>query len=86
MQPMAQDGDISPARRKRLLKAYGSCPAGYTNDDVERFLDLLYGMYSHVYTLAELRQVVVSDPFDHSETPRHMKLTEFTEWLEALLL
>ena len=51
---MAQDGDMSPARRKRLLQAYGSRPAGYTNDDVERFLDLLYGMYSHVYTRAEL--------------------------------
>lgn len=86
MQPMVQDGDISPARRKRLLQAYGSRPAGYTNDDIERFLDLLYGLYSHVYTRAELRQVVVSNPFDHSETPRQMKLIEFTAWLEAMLL
>jgi hypothetical protein len=45
----------------------------------------LYGMYSHVYTLAELRQMVVSDPFDRSETPRQLKLTELTEWLEALV-
>jgi hypothetical protein len=83
---MSQYGDMSPAKRKRLLQAYGSRPAGYTNEDVERFLDLLYGLYSHVYTRAELRQMVVSNPFDHSETPRQMKLTEFTAWLEALLL
>ncbi len=83
---MNQDRDISPAKRKRLLKTYGSCPVGYTNDDLEGFLDLLYGLYSHVYTLAQLRQMVVSDPFDRSQTPRQMKLTELTEWLEALLL
>jgi hypothetical protein len=62
------------------------CPAGYTTDDLERFLDLLYGMYSHVYTLAQLRQTVVSDPFDRSETPRQLPLTDLTDWLEALLL
>jgi len=77
--------NISPAKRKRLLKTYGSCPAGYTNEDLESFLDLLYGMYSHVYTLVELRQMVVSDPFDRSEMPRQLKLTELTEWLEALV-
>jgi hypothetical protein len=42
-------------------------------------------MYSHVYTLSELRQVMVSDPFDRSVTPRQLKLTELTEWLEALV-
>ena len=83
---MAQDQHLSPAKRKRLFKTYGSCPAGYTHEDLERFLDLLYGMYSHVYTLAELRQMVVSDPFDRSETPRQLPLTELTDWLEALLL
>lgn len=36
----------SPSRRKRLLKAYGPCPTGHTHDDLERFLDLLYGLYS----------------------------------------
>jgi hypothetical protein len=82
---MAQDQSISSAKRKRMLKLYGSCPAGYTHEDLERFLDLLYGMYSHVYTLAELRQIVVSDPFDRSSSPRQFKLTEFTDWLEALL-
>lgn len=76
---------LSSAKRKRLLKTYGACPAGYTNEDLERFLDLLYGMYSHVYTLAELRQMVVSDPFDRSEAPRQLKLTELTEWLEAIV-
>lgn len=55
---MTQDQRISPAKRKRLLKTHGSCPAGYTTEDLERFLDLLYGMYSHVYTFAELRQTV----------------------------
>jgi hypothetical protein len=83
---MVQDQNISPAKRKRLLNTYGSCPAGYTNEDLERFLDLLYGMYSHVYTLAELRQIMVSDPFDRSGTPRQLKLTELTEWLEALVM
>ena len=82
---MVQDQHISPAKRKRLLKTHGSYPAGYTNEDLARFLDLLYGMYSHVYTLAELRQVVVSDPFDRSETPRQLKITELTEWLEVLV-
>lgn len=83
---MTQDVTISPAKRKRLLKLYGSCPAGYTHEDVERFLDLLYGMYSYTYTLTELRQIVVSDPFDGSETPRQLKLTELTDWLEAVIV
>ena len=77
---------LSPAKRKRLLKTYGSCPTGYTTEDLEHFLDLLYGMYSHVYTLAELRQMVVSDPFDRSTSPRQLKITELAEWLEAILL
>lgn len=82
---MAQGGEITPAKQKRLLKTFGSCPAGYTHEDLERFLDLLYGMYSYVYTSAELRQIVVSDPFDHSEPPRHLKLVELVGWLEALI-
>ncbi len=82
---MTQQEKLSPAKRKRLLKAYGSFPAGYTTEDITRFLDLLYGMYSHVYTLSELRQIVVCDPFDRADTPRQLKLTELTEWLEALL-
>ncbi len=81
---MAREGQITPAKRKRLLKTFGSCPAGYTYDDLERFLDLLYGMYSNVYTSAEPRQIIVSDPFDRSETPRHLKLVELVDWLEAL--
>ena len=76
---------ITPTRRKRLLKAFGACPAGYTNDDLERLPDLLYGMFSDVYTMAELRQIVVSDPFDRSEQPRQLKLVELTDWLEALV-
>jgi hypothetical protein len=82
-EPMEQT--ISPAKRKRLLKTYGPCPAGSTSEDLERFLDLLYGMYSHASALAELRQIVVSDPFDRSSIPRQLKLMEFTEWLEALV-
>ena len=76
---------ITPAKRKRLLKSFGSCPAGYTHDDLERFLDLLYGMFSDVYTTSELRQIVVSDPFDRSDHPRHLKLVELTDWLEAVV-
>ncbi len=77
--------EITPAKRKRLLNTFGACPAGYTHDDLEGFLDLLYGMFSDVYTLTELRQIVVSDPFDRSEHPRHLKLVELTDWLEALV-
>ena len=76
---------LAPAKKKRLLKALGPSPAGYTHDDLERFLDLLYGMFSDVYTLAELRQIVISDPFDRSEHPRQLKLVELTDWLEALV-
>jgi hypothetical protein len=42
-------------------------------------------MYSHVYTTTELRHMVISDPFDRSQTPRQLKLTELAEWLEALV-
>ena len=82
---MSSEPTITPAKRKRLLKTFGACPAGYTNDDLERFLDLLYGMFSDVYTMTELRQIVVSDPFDRSERPRQLKLVELTDWLEAVV-
>ncbi len=77
--------EITPAKRRRLLKTFGSYPEGYTHDDLERLLDLLYGMFSHVYTKAELHQIVVSNPFDRSEHPRQLKLVELTDWLEALV-
>jgi len=77
--------DITPAKRKRLLKTFGSYPAGYTHDDLERLLDLLYGMFSDVYTRTELRQIVVSDPFDRSEHPHQLKLVDLADWLEALV-
>ena len=77
--------ELSPSKRKRLLKAFGPCPAGYTHDDLERFLDLLYGMFSDVYTRAELRQIIVSDPFDRSDAPRQLKLVELTDWIESLV-
>ncbi len=76
---------LTPSKRKRLLKTFGTYPAGYTNQDLERFLDLVYGMFSHVYTSAELRQITLSDPFDHSPQPRQIKLVELTDWLEALI-
>ncbi len=82
---MAYERRMTPAKRKRLLKTFGPCPAGYTNDDLERFLDLLYGMFSDIYTASELRQIVVSDPFDHAESPRRLKLVELAAWLEAIL-
>jgi len=77
--------EITPAKRRRLLRTFGSYPAGYTHDDLERLLDLLYGMFSDVYTMAELRPIVVSNPFDRSEHPRQLKLVELTDWLEALV-
>lgn len=76
---------LSPAKRKRLLKTYGLCPAGYTHQDLGRFLDLLYGLYSYLYTSEELRQIIVSDPFDLAEPPRRLKLVDLAAWLEALL-
>ena len=82
---MTPSSSLTPAKRKRLLKAFGPGPAGYTHDDLERLLDLLYGMFSDIYTMAEIRQIVVSDPFDHSEHPRQLKLVELTDWLEAIL-
>ena len=82
---MARVQEMTPVKQKRMLKKYGPCPAGYTSDDLERFLDLVYGMYSHVYTTSELRQIVISNPFDRSESPRQLKLIELTEWLEALI-
>lgn len=82
---MPGEPTMPPAKCKRLLKAFGACPAGYTHDDLERLLDVLYGMFSHVYTTTELRQVIVSDPFDRSEQPRQLKLVELTDWLEALV-
>src|SRR5258708_32873551 len=80
---MQRTQEITPAKRKRLLKAFGSCPAGYTHDDLERLLDLLYGMFSGGYTMTELRQIMVSDPFDRSEHPRQFKLVELTDWLQT---
>lgn len=77
--------ELSPARRKRLLKMYGSCPAGCTHEDIERFLDQLYRLFSNLYTPAELRQIIVSDPFDCSEPPRRMKLVDLADWLEAIV-
>ncbi len=76
---------LTPAKCKRLLKQFGAHPAGYTQKDLEQFLDLLYGMFSYTYTMMELRQVQLSDPFDRSETPRQLTVTELAEWLEALL-
>ena len=82
---MANKRQMTPAKRKRLLKSFGPCPAGYTHDDLERLLDLLYGLYSYLYTPEELRQIIVSDPFDHTEPPRRLKLMDLAAWLEAIL-
>ena len=77
---------MTSVKQKRLLKRFGPCPAGYTHQDLEQFLDLLYGMYSYHFTSEELRQVIVSDPFDQTEPPRSLKLVELAEWLEAILM
>jgi hypothetical protein len=76
---------MTAAKQKRLIKTYGPCPAGWTNDDLERVLDVIYGLYAHVTTPAELRQIVVSDPFDRSNIPRKIKITDLADWLEALV-
>lgn len=82
---MTASGSLSPARRARLLKRYGSGPAGYTHDDLARFLDLLYGLFSGLYTTTELRQIVVCDPFDQADPPRRLKLVDLADWLETIL-
>jgi hypothetical protein len=82
---MTHTSEISPAKRKRLLKTLGTCPAGYTTRELEQVLDLVYGMFSHAYTLAEIRRIVISDPFDRSIPPRQVKLVDFTNWLEILV-
>ncbi len=79
------DTQMTPAKRTRLIRTFGLCPAGYTYDDLERYLDLLYGMYSYVCTRTELRQIVLSDPFDRSEAPRRIRLVDLAAWLEALV-
>jgi hypothetical protein len=82
---ITKETPLTPPKRKRLLKMFGACPAGYTTKELEQFLDLLYGMYSNVYTLTELHQIMISDPFDRSETPRQIKLMDLTDWLEAVV-
>src|SRR5260370_41057346 len=76
---MARVGEITPAKRKRLLKTFGSYRAGSTHDDLERFLDLLYGMYSYGYTPSELRQSIVSDHFALSAVTPHLQLGEVVD-------
>ena len=77
--------EMTPAKRKRLIRTYGPCPAGYTREDLERILDVIYGMFSCVYTQVELRQVMLSDPFDYGESPRRIRLLDLAAWLEALV-
>lgn len=50
---------LTPAKRNRLLKTYGPCPPGYTHDDLELFLDLLYGLFEEG---ADLRRMTVCNP------------------------
>ena len=47
---MKGPGSLSPAKRKRLLRTYGPYPVGYTHDDLERLLDLLYRGRSKSYS------------------------------------
>ena len=79
---MEREHGMTPAKRKRLIKTYGPCPAGYTFEDLERFLDLLYGLYDDT---VELRRMTVCNPFDRSETPQRMRLVDLADWLEALV-
>ncbi|BCL79682.1 hypothetical protein ccbrp13_21470 [Ktedonobacteria bacterium brp13] len=82
----AQTQRITPAKRKRLVKTYGAWPPGYSKEDIELFLDLLYRMYSYVYTRAEIRKIMLANPFDHTHPPHQIKLIDLTDWLEALLI
>ena len=80
-----KEAKLIPAKRKHLMKALGPTLIGYTTKELEQFLDLLYGMFSHAYTLHEINQIVASDPFDRIDPPRQLKLVEFTDWLESLV-
>jgi hypothetical protein len=82
MSGMEEDDEMTPAKRKRLLKTYGSWPEGYTTEDLERFLDLLYGLFEDG---AELRRIIDCNPFDRSDTPQRMPLVVLAEWLEAVV-
>ena len=82
MSRMEREHGMTPAKRKHLIKVYGSCPAGYTYDDLERFLDLLYGLYEDG---ADLRRMTVCNPFDRSDTPQRLRLVDMVDWLEALV-
>ena len=73
---------LTPAKRLRLLKMYGPCPPGYTHDDLEQFLDLLYGLFEEG---TDLRRLTVFNPFDRRETPQRMRLVDLADWLEAIV-
>jgi hypothetical protein len=77
---------LTPAKRKHLLKTFGACPSGSITKELAHLLDLLYGMFSYAYTLAKIRQIMISNRRDRSETSRQFKLVDFTDWLEALVL
>lgn len=81
---MTSEREMTAAKRKRMIKTYGR-PAGWTNDDLERVLDVIYGLYAHITTTTELRQIIVSDPFDRSDSPRRLRITDLADWLEALV-
>ncbi len=76
---------MTATKRKRLIRTYGSCPAGYTTAELESFLHLLYGLYHDLYTASELSGLMVSDPFDESAIPRRIRLVDLAAWLEALV-
>jgi hypothetical protein len=82
---MTGEREMTAAKRKRLVRTYGPCPAGWTNNDLERVLDVIYGLYAHISTIAELREIIVSDPFDRSDAPRQMRIIDLADWLEALV-
>jgi hypothetical protein len=42
--------------------------------------------YSYVYTIMEVRLVIVCSSFDRSNMPCQLTLVELTDWLEVLLL
>jgi hypothetical protein len=73
---------LTPAKRNRLLKTYGPCPPGYTHDELEQFLDLLYGLFEEG---ADLRRLTVFNPFDRCDIPRRMRLVDLADWLEAII-
>jgi len=79
--PIPHVGDFSGVDSTKYLKKspgdFVHPGIWHTHEDLERILDVIYGMFSCVYTQAELRQAML-DWYVPRQGP------EFESWLDAL--